>query len=465
MSSSQPASLSFSAARPVAQVDATEGDVNSTMLREGWARGVTGESRGLIGRDERAFLRQALSTPCLEALSGCAGSTLTTLGGRELLDFHGNSVHNVGYGHPRVVEAMKRQLDALPFCPRRYTNHAAVELAERLGALSPGGQLSKVLLAPAGAEAMSMAMKLARVATGRSGFVSFWGAFHGATIDTISIGGERHFREGVGALLPGCEHVPAPTPRSCVYGCAGSCLMRCADGLERALEHHPDVAAVIAEPIRCTTVDLVPDGFWQRVRETCDRRGCLLVFDEIPLCMGRTGRMFACEHDGVTPDILVLGKALGAGVVPLAAMLARPGLDVAGHTSLGHFTHEKSPLLCAAALAALDVLRDEGLIERSRELGERLVSNLRELQRRHKGISDVRGRGLLVGVEIGGDDAAATAERLMYACLERGLSFKVSGGRVLTLTPPLTISVSDLDRAVEILDDAFASLGRFRPGA
>ncbi|MBY0260915.1 MAG: aminotransferase class III-fold pyridoxal phosphate-dependent enzyme, partial [Phycisphaerales bacterium] len=213
------------------------------------------------------------------------------------------------------------------------------------------------------------------------------------------------------------------------------------------------------------TVDLAPEGFWQRVRDLCDRHGCLLVFDEIPLCMGRTGRMFACEHDGVTPDILVLGKALGAGVVPLAAMLARSGLDVAGHTSLGHFTHEKSPLLCAAALAALDVLRDEGLIERSRELGERLMSRLRELQRRHADIADVRGRGLLVGVEIGGAEAAATAERLMYACLERGLSFKVSGGRVLTLTPPLTISVSDLDRAVEILGDAFASLGRVRPGA
>jgi 4-aminobutyrate aminotransferase len=419
-------------------------------------------ARRLLERDDAAFLTQALSTPCLDVIDSCGGSELRTVSGRVLLDFHGNSVHQVGYGHPRVIEAIRRQLDTMPFCPRRYTNEPAVRLAERLGEISPGGRLNKVLLTPGGAEAMSMAMKLARIATGKNGFVSFWGSFHGATLDTISIGGERHFREGAGALLPGCEHVFPPLARDCRYGCAGRCNFGCASAIRDVLERNPDIAAVIAEPIRCTTVDPAPSGFWARVRETCDAYGVLLIFDEIPIGLGRTGRMFACQRDEVTPDILVLGKGLGGGVLPLAAMLVRPELNVAGRTSLGHFTHEKNPVLCAAALATIDVIQEEGLVERSRVLGESFLTRLDRFKSLFSCVGQIRGLGLLIGVQIeaceGHPDPSRTAERIMFECLGRGLSFKVSSGNVLTLTPPLTVSDEEIDRALQILEASFAAV-------
>lgn len=444
--------------------DVTEGDVNVSGLRMAWSAELPTATRELLARDEAAFMRQALSTPCLDAAGSVSGSTITTLGGHRLLDFHGNSVHQVGHAHPRVLQAVRAQLDTLAFCPRRFTNEPAVQLAERLGATSPGGKLTKVLFAPAGAEAMSMAMKLARLATGRSKFISFVDSFHGATLDTISIGGERHFREGVGPLLPGCIHVQAPAARQCSRGCVDTCSNDCVAEIEKLLANDRDIAAVIAEPMRCTTVDLAPAGYWQRVRAACDRHGALLVFDEIPLCLGRTGKMYSCEHEGVVPDVLVMGKGLGGGVMPMAAMLCRPELDVCRQTSLGHFTHEKSPLGAAAGLAVLNVIRDERLLERSETLGRKLMERLRELAEERPGIRQVRGRGLLVGVELqrgsgDGSQARSTlyAESVMYECLRRGLSFKVSGGTVLTLTPPLTVSEQEMEIAVEILSEALAA--------
>ncbi len=444
------------------QIDRSEGDVNVSALRSGWRERLSARTRTLLDRDEAAFFRQALSTPCLNALSEARGATLVDADGREVLDFHGNSVHQVGHGHPRVLEAVREQLDRMAFCPRRYTNEPAVRLAERLASISPGRALSKALIAPGGAEAMSMAMKLARLATGRANFVSFAGSFHGATLDTISIGGEAHFRDGVGPLLPGCVHVPAPTPSRCspaLGECASSgvCAGRCLSALERTLRESGPVAAVIGEPIRCTTVDLPPPGYWSRVRQLCDEHGALLIVDEIPLCLGRTGRWFSIDHEGVVPDILVLGKGLGGGVFPMAAMIARPELDIAGRTSLGHFTHEKSPVGAAAALAVMDVIEQEDLLTRSERVGAKLLDDLKALAGEIPIIAHVRGRGMLIGVQLrplGGVSAEALAEQVLYECLRAGLSFKVSGGDVLTLTPPLNISGDALGRGMGILERA-----------
>ena len=438
------------------QTDRTEGDVNASPLRDHWLdECVSPEARALLDEDSRYFLHQSLSTPCLNALESCGGSLIRDVDGREYLDFHGNSVHQVGYGNPRVIEALKRQLETLPFCPRRYTNETAVTLARRLAQLAPGN-LNKVLLAPAGALAVSMALKLARVATGRFKTVSFWGAFHGATLDTISVGGEAMFRSGIGPLLPGAIHVPPPED------CRGDeSALSNVDQIECVMEHEGDIAAVVAEPIRCTDVTRPGGAYWRRVRELCDRHGALLIFDEVPTCLGRTGRMFACEHYGVVPDILCMGKGLGGGVMPMAAVIARGDLDAAQAYSLGHFTHEKSPMGCAAALATLDCIEEDGLVDRSRDLGAKLLLDLQALQQKHACIREVRGIGLLAGMELGADPATGRAagdiaEQTLYACLRRGLSFKVSGGRVLTLAPPLTITHEELDRAVSIVD---ASLG------
>ena len=428
---------------PLGQADRTEGDVNLSDRRLAWQQAnVSDATRETLERDSAAFLHQSLSSPCLTELTGCDGIYLTDAAGRRTMDFHGNSVHQVGHAHPRVIDAIKRQLDDLAFCPRRFTNQPAIALAERLAKLAPGN-LAKVLFAPGGTVAIGIAMKLARYVTGRHKTISMRDAFHGASLDAISIGGEALFRDGLGPLLPGCFHVAWPS------------AAEDAEAIEKILVEEGDIGAVIAEPMRCTTIDRPPNTYWRRVRELCDRQGALLIFDEIPLARGRTGRMFCCEHSGVTPDILVLGKGLGGGVMPMAATIARADLDIVPHRALGHYTHEKSPIGAAAALATLDVIESENLLKRSSKLGAETVEQLRELQQCHDAITDVRGLGLAMGVELNSPDAA---ERVLYDCLENGLSFKVSGGTVLTLTPPLTITHEQMAEALTILDAAIGRL-------
>ncbi|HAV62024.1 MAG TPA: aspartate aminotransferase family protein [Verrucomicrobiales bacterium] len=439
---------------------ASEGDVNATPARSAWqARQLDAVTRQLLAEDARLFLHQSLSTPCLNALSRAEGAAITDTQGRELLDFHGNNVHQVGFGHPRVVSAIKQQLDELSFCTRRYTCEPAVELARRLTALAPG-DLDRVLLAPGGTAAIGMALKLARVATGRFKTISMWDAFHGASLDAISVGGEAVFRQGIGPLLPGCEHVPPPDHRHCPFKCGHVCNLNCADYVEYVLEKEGDVAAVIAETVRCTPY-IPPKDYWQRIRAACDRHGALLILDEIPIGLGRTGRFFAFEHYDIVPDMVVLGKGLGGGVFPLAALIAREGLNVASHTALGHYTHEKNPVACAAAVAALDVIKDEQLVEQAQTRGAWMLEQLRELKRRHPLIGEVRGLGLLMGVELlrpDGTRACREAEAVMYECLTRGLNFKVTMGNILTLTPALVITEEQLRRAVAILDEALAAV-------
>jgi 4-aminobutyrate aminotransferase len=441
------------------EIPLSEGDVNLSPRRREWQeREIDAETAHWLAEDARYFLHQSLSTPCLDVLTGCEGIFLEDMQGRQFMDFHGNSVHQVGFGNRKVIEAIKAQLDTLSFCTRRYTNLPANQLAKRLAELAPG-RLNKVLFAPGGAAAMGIAMKLARTATGRFKTISMWDSFHGASLDTISLGGETLFRQGIGPLLPGAEHVPPPTPARCLFGCGGQCALRCADYIDTILEREGDVGAVVAEPIRCTSATLPPPGYWQRVRESCDRHGALLIFDEIPICLGRTGTLFACEGVGVTPDILVIGKGLGGGIFPMAAVIAREDLDVARDRALGHYTHEKSPVGCAAALATLDVIEEEGLLVHTQELGAYTLERLRDLQHTSRMIGEVRGIGLQIVVELvrarqtnePAVPAKNEADELMYAALREGLSFKVSSGNLLVLTPPLTITREEMDRALAIL--------------
>ncbi len=429
-------------------IDRSEGDVNRSDAREAWARSLDGTpAQALLDEDARWFLHQALSTPCLDAIAGAEGSYLITESGRRLLDFHGNAVHQVGYGHPRVVAAIAQQMATLPFCPRRYTNRAAIDLARTLAGLAPE-RLNKVLFAPGGTSAVGMALKLARYATGRHKTISLWDSFHGASLDAISVGGEAMFRRDAGPLLPGAEHVPPPGLAARFFGPGPEGLARLADYIDYVLAVQGDVGAVIAEPMRWTTVEPPPEGFWPRVRASCDRHGALLIFDEIPSGLGRTGTMFVTEQTGCVPDMLVLGKGLGGGIVPMAALIAREDLDIAGDHALGHYTHEKSPVGCAAALATLAVIEEEGLVARAARLGAEALADLRARLAGHEAVTAVRGAGLYFGVEL---NSAALAEAAMYRSLEAGLSFKLGGGTVLTLCPPLTIAGDDLARAFGIV--------------
>ena len=434
----------------------SEGDLNLSPHRAAWLKSHhSAATRQVLEEDAHHFLHQSLSTPCLNVLKSAQGAWIVDIEGRRYLDFHGNNVHQVGFAHPRVIAAIKEQLDELSFCTRRYTCEPAIQLATRLTALAPG-DLNRALFAPGGTSAIGMALKLARVATGRFKFVSMWEAFHGASLDAISVGGEAAFRQGIGPLLPGCEHVPPPDSRHCPFKCGQTCNLACADYVEYVLEREGDVAAVIAETIRCTPF-IPPPEYWKRIRAACDKHGALLILDEIPIGLGRTGRLFAFEHFGIVPDILVLGKGLGGGVFPLAAVIAREGLNVASDKALGHYTHEKNPVACAAGLATLQVIQEEKLVEHACALGQYAVERLRQMAVRHRIIGDVRGLGLLLGVELLRNPktlerATDEAERVMYSALTRGLNFKITMGNILTLTPALTITQEEMDQALEILD-------------
>ena len=437
-----------------------EGDVNLSPRRNAWTKKYIDESTAqMLEEDERYFLHQSLSTPCLNAICESKGIYLQDVQGRRIMDFHGNSVHQVGHGNTRVIEMIKKQLDEIPFCPRRYTNQVAIDLARRLVELAPGN-LNKVLFTPGGTSAIGMALKLARYATSRHKTISMWGSFHGASLDAISIGGDSMFRKDVGPLLPGTEHIPPPTRGKCHFNCVDDEHTGCIDYLDYILEREGDVAAIIAEPMRWTTVELPPHNYWRRVREICDRHGVLLIFDEIPSAMGRTGKMFVSEHFDVVPDMLVIGKGLGGGIFPMAALIAREKLDIVGDRALGHYTHEKSSVGCAAALATIDCLYEDGLIEKANTLGKHAMQRLMEMQSRLPLIHEVRGLGLYLGIELRCDGKPANdeADTVLYHSLSRGLSYKVGGGCVLTLCPPMTITRDELNKALDIIEEGITSV-------
>ncbi len=237
--------------------------------------------------------------------------------------------------------------------------------------------------------------------------------------------------------------------------------------VEYVLSRETDIAAVIAEPARAVPY-LPPQGFWQIVKDACARHGALLIFDEIPTGLGKTGRMFASEHDGVAPDILVMGKALGGGILPIAAVMARADLDVGEDWAFGHYTHEKNPVTARAALTTIEIIEDEGLVGNAAAVGAFALERLAAMKAGHKAIGDVRGRGLLIGIDlVKNRDSKAPdadlAEAVMYGCLDRGLSFKTTMGNVLTLTPPLTVTQTEMGQALEtietVLGEAVAQRG------
>ena len=449
----------------------SESDTNLTSRRAAWqAQSLDQGTRALLAEDERYFLRQAVSTPCLNAIAKAEGIWIEDTGGRRYMDFHGNNVHHIGYGHPRLKKAIADQMDALPFAPRRYACDTSVKLARKLAEIAPGN-LSKVLFTTGGSDAIEVAVKIARTATGRHKTLSFWDAFHGAGTGASALSGETLFRSGPAApMVAGASHTPPFACYRCPFGypvdAAGQprldlCNTQCARMVDYVLSREGDVAAVVAEPARAVPYT-PPPGFWRMVREACDRHGALLIFDEIPTGLGKTGRMFACDHDDVVPDILVMGKALGGGILPIAAVIARPDLDNGGDWAFGHYTHEKNPVSARAALTTIEIIEDEGLVENAAHVGAIALGRLHEMKKKHRVIGDVRGRGLLIGVDLVTDrdskaPASDLAEAVMYRALDQGLSFKTTMGNVLTFTPPLTVTEPQMMAALDIIDAALGA--------
>lgn len=441
----------------------SEGDVNTTPARQAWNASMDDErTQALLKRDSEVFLHQAMSTPCLDTLEAAEGIYIQDATGKKYMDFHGNNVHQLGYGHPHVIKRVQEQIAKLPFSPRRFTNETAVECAEKLTQIC-GGELNRVLFAPGGTSAVGMALKLARHITGNYKVVSLWDSFHGASLDAISVGGEACFRQGMGPLMAGVERIPPAVSYRGAIPVADGSDVHYADYLEYVIEKEGGVGAFIAEAVRNTDVQVPSKAYWKRIREICDKHNVMLIIDDIPNGMGRSGEWFTYQAYDIEPDMLCIGKGLGGGLVPIAAMVTKDKYNTAEQISMGHYTHEKSPIGCAAALATMEAIEQDGLLEKAKADSQFMREKLLEMKAKYPVIGDVRGIGMLWGIELVTDHESKAraydeAEAVLYQCLNNGVSFKVSQGNVIQLSPPLIITREQLTEALAIFEEAIAKM-------
>ncbi|MHA2764596.1 aspartate aminotransferase family protein [Vibrio harveyi] len=441
----------------------SEGDVNTTPARQAWNASMDDErTQALLKRDSEVFLHQAMSTPCLDTLEAAEGIYIQDATGKKYMDFHGNNVHQLGYGHPHVIKRVQEQIAKLPFSPRRFTNETAIECAEKLTQIC-GGELNRVLFAPGGTSAVGMALKLARHITGNYKVVSLWDSFHGASLDAISVGGEACFRQGMGPLMAGVERIPPAVSYRGAFPVADGSDVHYADYLEYVIEKEGGVGAFIAEAVRNTDVQVPSKAYWKRIREICDKHNVMLIIDDIPNGMGRSGEWFTYQAYDIEPDMLCIGKGLGGGLVPIAAMVTKDKYNTAEQISMGHYTHEKSPIGCAAALATMEVIEQDALLDKAKADSQFMREKLLEMKAKYPVIGDVRGIGMLWGIELVTDHESKAraydeAEAVLYQCLNNGVSFKVSQGNVIQLSPPLIITREQLTEALAIFEEAIAKV-------
>ncbi|APC89156.1 aspartate aminotransferase family protein [Vibrio parahaemolyticus] len=441
----------------------SEGDVNTTPARQAWNASMDDErTQALLKRDSEVFLHQAMSTPCLDTLEAAEGIYIQDATGKKYMDFHGNNVHQLGYGHPHVIKRVQEQIAKLPFSPRRFTNETAIECAEKLTQIC-GGELNRVLFAPGGTSAVGMALKLARHITGNYKVVSLWDSFHGASLDAISVGGEACFRQGMGPLMAGVERIPPAVSYRGAFPVADGSDVHYADYLEYVIEKEGGVGAFIAEAVRNTDVQVPSKAYWNRIREICDKHNVMLIIDDIPNGMGRSGEWFTYQAYDIEPDMLCIGKGLGGGIVPIAAMVTKDKYNTAEQISMGHYTHEKSPIGCAAALATMEAIEQDGLLDKAKVDSQFMREKLLEMKAKYPVIGDVRGIGMLWGIELVTDHESKAraydeAEAVLYQCLNNGVSFKVSQGNVIQLSPPLIITREQLIEALAIFEEAIAKV-------
>ena len=399
-----------------------------------------------------------------------AGCTCTGADGREYLDcFSGIAVVNAGHGHPRVLAAAKKQMDALVHCCTYvYYNPRAAELCRKLADVTPGA-LRKSFLANSGAEALEGAMRLAKQHTGRRELLALTHSFHGRTYATLSISGNWARKKGAGPYMPGVAFAPAPYPYRCPFDSPTDeeCAARCAEHLETVLRYHTsgDVAAFIAEPILGEGGIIVPpESYFRLVKEILDDHGILFVCDEVQSGFGRSGSLFAIEHYGVEPDILCMAKGIADGF-PLSAFITTDEIADAFTPGDHLSTFGGNPVSCAAALANIAVLQEEDLPANAAARGEQIMGRLREFQETCGLIGQVRGKGLMIGVELVTDRLAKTpapeeARRVRALALEAGVLVGVGGsfGNVVRIQPPLVLTADQADHACDVLARAIAQV-------
>lgn len=401
-----------------------------------------------------------------------SGAWLETTDGQRVLDFtSGQICSTIGHNHPRIVDAVQQSLENVIHLNSWMLSEPVLALAERLVGLVPPS-LNKVVLVNTGGEANEVALRLAKMHTGRFEIVGLTRSWHGLQAGTASLnlaGGHA----GYGPMMPGSLTIPAPYAYRCpIRHCNGSCDCSCLEAGFGVIDQQSvgSLCAVIAEPVLSAGGIIVPPpDYFERMRKLCDERGMLLIIDEAQTGFGRLGTMFGFESYGVEPDILSVSKTLGGGV-PLAATFTSEEIESDCYDKgFMHVTsHVSDPLPAAVGLAVIEVIEEEGLVEQARLRGEYLLAHLRELQERYEQIGEVRGKGLLVGLELVEDRVTKKpADRLGVAvgneCLRRGLSMNIvrsTAGMLncFRMAPPLSISESEIDTAIEIMDDVLKAV-------
>jgi len=404
------------------------------------------------------------------AVQRAQGVMVEDVDGNRFLDCAaGIAVCSTGHCHPRVVRAIQDQAARLiHICGADFYDPMYVTLAERLSKLVPGNSSKKVFLGNSGAEAVEAALKLARYHTGRTQVLTFFGAFHGRTMGAVSLSASNpKYKQDFRPLVAGITHIPYAYCYRCEFNLTyPACNMACVDYIEDSLFARSvaadEVAAIFVEPIQGEGGYIVPPPGWlAKLRDLCTKHGILLVADEVQSGIGRTGKFFATEHWGVEPDIVCSAKALASGM-PLSAMVAR-GEVMSWPMGTHGSTFGGNPVACAAALATLDVIEDERLMDNATRVGAHLLANLRDLAKESRLIGDVRGLGLMIGVEMVRDKAKKTkakheAQEVVLACFKRGLLLLTCGPNSIRFSPPLTITEAQVDTAFQIFAESLAEV-------
>jgi 4-aminobutyrate aminotransferase len=407
-------------------------------------------ARAVIDRDRSWTSPSYIKEYPLVIASG-KGAMVEDVDGNRFIDFMaGIAVASTGYNHPQVVRAIQDAAGKfLHICGTDFYFEGFANLAERLARLAPGESRKRVFLANSGTEAVEGAIKLARYHTRRSALVAFLGSFHGRTYGSMSLTASKvKQRSHFGPFLPDVYHIPY--------------TLEAVRGLERGLfarQVDPaDVAAIFVEPIQGEGGYIIPpDGFLRTLRDVCDRHGILLVADEVQCGVGRTGKMWACEWENVEPDILVAAKGLGSGM-PIGAIIAKESVMTWGPGAHGS-TFGGNPVSCAAALVTLDIV--EALLPQVTRVGAHILSGLRALKARHPVIGDVRGRGLMIGIDCVNPATGSPNPELVHALIDhafrRGLLLLSAGQSTVRIAPPLILTESDADAGLAILEEAVAA--------
>ena len=442
------------------------GPLDPSTPRKDWIhQNSDAEARNLLKRDEAFSIPGRNNAPCILPIRKAEGIWLEATNGRRYVDLYGNNCHHIGYRHPRLLDDLRRQLELCTLAPRGFTTELSVALSETIAALWSDGR-AKVALAPSGSDAIEIAVCVAKACTGRYKTVSFYDAYHGRSLGALSVGGSYSDRGQLEPLVPGALRVP-PHYRhgNEELGFDHEAYARHSmDALKSVFEYERDIAAVIGETIR-NGAYVPPDWYWPAVRELCDTYGSLLILDEVPTGLGKTGWLFNHERFGIRPDVTVIGKALGGAVMPVAGAIIDDRLDLPSDLDLGYFTHEKNPLSIQAGLTTLRVIRDECLVSRARTLGEAAAAALESLKERCANIREVRCAGLMLGVDFGGPamerkKAAKFAETVYRASIDAGLIPLFPAQSTVTLSVPLVIEEGQLLDALHSFGEAIQGAER-----